>query len=82
MADEWIKVQEQERESDREIVNMFPDIPSTPAVPASQQASCSPPNELFTSTAVDQNLTSKSWLAASILPDTLRFFGFSQQVPI
>lgn len=53
---------------------MFPAIPGTPAVPASQQASCSLPNELFTSTAEDQNLTSKSWLAASILTDTLRIF--------
>lgn len=69
------------RDSDSEIVNMFPAIPRTPAVPASQQASCSLPNELFTSTAVDQNLTSKPWLAASILPDTLRIFGFFAPSP-
>lgn len=60
---------------DGEIVNVFPATGGTPAVPASQEASRSHPNELFTSTAADQNRTSKSWLEASILPGTLRISG-------
>lgn len=72
--DEWMKVEK--RDGVSEIVKMFP---STPAVAASQQASCSPPNELFTSTAADQTLTSKSWLAASILLNTFTFAAFAKK---
>lgn len=62
-------------ETTSEIVNVFPATGGTPAVPASQEASRSHPNELFTSTAAHQNRTSKSWLEASILPGTLRISG-------
>lgn len=45
---------------EREIVNVLPGkaaaAAAPPAVPASQEASGSHPNELFTSTAADQNL--------------------------
>lgn len=49
-----MKVKQPAETAIREIVTMFPAIPSTPAVPAMQQASCSLSNELFTSTAEDQ----------------------------
>lgn len=46
---------------EREIVNVLPGkaaaAAAPPAVPASQEASGSHPNELFTSTAPDQNLS-------------------------
>lgn len=46
-----------EEKKNGEIVSVFSAIPGTPAVPASQHASWSPPNELFTPTEADQNLT-------------------------
>lgn len=74
VADEWMKVEKKNKpgtERERKRALTFPSIPSTPAVPASQPASCSLPNELFTSAALDQNLTSNSKKClASILPET------------